>query len=213
MAQNTNPQKNQPANPQTPANKPAVPAGAPQTGSAPAAVVTAEAATTTAPAATVEGEKTNKSIINPKYRGKYKEPDFLGKTINEAATKMKTVTTKGAEGQPDTTKKVADGVDVVALFELAKANGIDVEKFRAQQDGHGFPGRFRMTVRNMLQATTKARHGLYVMRDGHKVWVPADTEWLHANSAPATATHDREGAKVKAAASTEAKPGVVQPAQ
>ena len=143
---------------------------------------------------------TQKSIIGAKYRdGRYKEPDWLGKLINDVCvtkgTKDKKVAVEGEEGAFKTIQvETNDGVDVDALFKLARENGLDakVEKFEAQRDGHGFSGRFRMTVRNMLQAVAKQRHGIVV---GGKFQV-APAEWLEAKDAPKVPTHTPEGEKI-----------------
>ena len=135
-----------------------------------------------------------KSIVNPKYRDKYKTPDWLAATIAKYATTTKTKKVTEGEGDAKTTKEVTvpGGVDVEALFALAKANGLDVSKYESQRDAHGFAGRFRMTVRNMLQATVKARHGLF---DPSGKWIKADESFLRDKGAPEAPTHDQTGEK------------------
>jgi hypothetical protein len=123
-----------------------------------------KAAATPAPAAAPAAAK-GKSIVDPKYRNKYKatDKDWLAKFLDEQATKTrdKKVTEGDGEKQVTKTVKVPDGVDVDALFTLAAKNHLDVKKFEAQRTSHGFGGRFRMTVRNMLQTVIKQRHGVF----------------------------------------------------
>lgn len=153
----------------------------------------AEAST---PAASTDG---GKSIINSKYRdGRYKaeNQDWLGKLVGEKCTtftdREKTVKTDDEGGTKKVTEKVADGVDVDAVFKLGRENGLNLDKYDAQRGSHGFAGRIRMTVRNMLQAEAKRRHGLVV--DGKFVSAPAD--WLAAKGAPDKPTHNQKGEKI-----------------
>lgn len=157
-----------------------------------------------------------KSIIDPKYRGKYKTPDWLGTFMAGQVTNTKTLPATpateateqvgeiGKEGfkpakaakaaQPE--RVVADGVDVEKVFALGRKNGLNLDKFETQKDGHGFEGRFRMTVRNMLQTVAKQRHGLYNLGD---TFVEAPADWLALKSAPANATHNQDGSKIAVA--------------
>lgn len=163
-------------------------------------------ATSAAPAA--------KSIVDAKYRDRYKEPDWLGKLLATHATATKQVKKTEGEGDGKVTKTVdvPDGVNVDALFKIAKMNGLTdkVAKFEAQRDGHGFGGRFRMTVRNLLQARIKRAHGLFLPgADGKPVWTSADKAFLTAKGAPEKPTHNQDGSKIappKAAAKEEAAP-------
>lgn len=137
----------------------------------------------------------SKSIVDPKYRTK-KEPDWLAKLIAEKATifEDKTKQVKDGEETKTVTSKVAVGVDVDALFRLAEVNGLDVAKFEAQKGTHGFEGRFRMSLRNMLDAATRRRHGLFVPRGQTRLWVEADADWLKSGKgSPEKPTHDRDG--------------------
>jgi hypothetical protein len=158
-----------------------------------------------------------KSIVDAKYRDRYKEPDWLGKLLADHATATKKVQKTEVDPEnPDAkvtkTVDVPDGVNVDALFKIAKMNGLTdkVSKFEAQRDGHGFGGRFRMTVRNLLQARIKRAHGLFLPGDGGKPeWVSADKAWLSAKGAPDKPTHNQDGSKIappKAAAKEEAAP-------
>lgn len=160
-------------------------------------------ATGSAPVADASGAPANagKSIIDAKYRdGRYKEGDWLAKFIAEQATKTREVEKKVPTGEDGGFKveksNVADGIDVDALFKLAKANGIDVAKFQDQRNSHGFPGRFRMTVRNMLQAAAKRRHGV---QNVGGTWVAAPADWLSEKGAPAKPTHNQDGSKIPVA--------------
>src|SRR5882672_11111941 len=89
----------------------------------PMAKTTVKAAATPAPAEVAE-PATNKSIINSKYRDRYKTQDWLGEQIaaNCSASHDVEVIEKGADGKPTgkkTTKTVADGIDVDKLNALA----------------------------------------------------------------------------------------------
>jgi hypothetical protein len=172
-------------------------------------------------AAADTGAAASKSIIDPKYRNK-KEPDWMASQIALFATRMKTVAGKevSVEGSnpPKTTKlpdiQKPDGVNVDALFALATINNLDVEKFRDQVGSHGFEGRFRMTVSNMLRAAARNRHGVFFPtgKGGKVEWHDAPADFL-ANSkppAPKEATHNKDGSKIAkakpaAAAEPEAK--------
>lgn len=144
-----------------------------------------------------------KSIVDPKYREKYKTPDWLGSLINGVVSTEVEKTRKVDTGKTDKEDKpimkdekykVAGPVDIDKLFALAEENGLAerVEKYKDQRDNHGFAGRFRMTVRNMLQARARKAHGLYI----NGKWVKADAEWLEAKDAPEAPTHNRDGEKI-----------------
>lgn len=155
-----------------------------------------------------EATKTDKSIIDPKYRNKT-APDWLANFITEqtSATREKTVTRPNPENPDEkitTTETVADGIDVDKLFALAEKNGLAAKtgKFEEQRDSHGFPGRFRMTVRNMLQAVAKQRHGLFNI-GGTFISAPAD--WLAAKGAPEKPTHEQDGTKIAPPAKAKAE--------
>jgi len=150
-----------------------------------------------------EAEAEKKSIVNPKYRDKYKEQDWLGAWIAKQATTTKEVTKTVPDGDGTKTVKttVPAGIDTDVLFSIAQANGLDVAKYESQKDSHGFAGRFRMTVRNMLQKVAKQRHGLY---DSKGKFVVADAEWLKVKGAAEAPTHKKTGEKIPAP-KTEAK--------
>lgn len=143
----------------------------------------------------------SKSIVDPKYRKKATEQDWVGKLIAESATKMKDKTTKvPVEGSdpPTTTDvitQVPDGVDVDGLFKLAGANSLEVSKFEAQREHPGFPGRFRMTVANMLRAAARNRHGIFNLAGE---WQDAPADWLATTNPrpPGEPTHNKDGSKI-----------------
>jgi len=155
-----------------------------------------------APAAT-EGT-TQKSIVDPKYRNKYATPDWLGALIAGAVQPMVDKVKTIVDGETKSTKtvKVPGEVDVDALFALAKENGLDVAKYESAARGHGFGGRMRMTIRNMLQATAKQRHGVHV--NGKFKEAPA--EWLAEKKAPEAPTHKKDGTKIVVAKPAKEKP-------
>lgn len=145
-----------------------------------------------APASTGE----SKSIVNPKYRDRYKSPDWLSRLITDNTATTKVVTRREIKtdetGEKTRVQKdvtVPDKIDIDALFELAKENGIDTAKYAANRSSNGFAGRFRMTLRNILHAKAKKTHGLFV----NGKWVKADPEWLNSNGAPEEPTHSKQG--------------------
>lgn len=152
-----------------------------------------------------------KSIINPKYKDKYKDPathDQLVKLLNQHATLTKDVKVTVTEGDEKVTKteKRAAGVNVDALFTIAKMNNIDVSAYEKQRDGHGFPGRFRMTVANMLRSAMAKRHGLFMPdANGKPSWVAADDDFKSRRSAPEKPTHNRDGTKIAPPKAEKAK--------
>lgn len=146
-----------------------------------------------------------KSIVSSAYRDKYKAqgPDWLASFIGEHATLTKEVTKSVADGDGKKSVKttVPAGVDVDALFKLAHTNGLDMSKYEGQKSGHGFAGRFRMTLRNMLQKLAKQRHGLH---DVKGKFVAAPTDWLTAKAAPTEPTHTPKGVKIAPAKEAKA---------
>lgn len=162
-----------------------------------------------------------KSIIDPKYRLKYKTPDFLAQLLLDNTSKEKTIPANAASAQVGEIGKegykpakeakpervVKDGVDIDKLFALASENGLGarIEKFKAQVGGHGFEGRIRMTIRNMLQPVVKQRHGLIV--NGTFVSAPDDFLRKIGVLEGQLPTHDKNG--VKLAKATVAKDPVV----
>lgn len=157
-------------------------------------------------------ETTHKSIVDAKYRDKYKKrSEWMADLLKEHASTFKTIPAKeqvgerGGDGFKEAVaeRKVSTGVDVEALFKIGAENGLDLEKFRAQTDGHGFPGRFRMTVGNMLRNVAKQRHGFWLNEE----FVEAPEDWLKEAGAPAEPTHEQDGTKIaKAKPALEPKP-------
>src|SRR5215472_4524074 len=85
-------------------------------------------------------EKTTKSIVNPKYAGRYKKggSDALAEFINEQCNDDK------------------GNFSFAKFFELCRANdlgekeGVDMFEQQVEEKRHGAPGRARMTLRNRL---------------------------------------------------------------
>lgn len=156
--------------------------------------------------------KADKSIIDPKYRVR-KEPDWLATEIAKCTGSYKDVkVTKPNPSNPEekltTTETRADGVDIDKLFALAKANHLDVSKYEAQRGNAGFAGRFRMTLRNMLQAVVKQRHGLHLLQGAGEEpkFVHAPKDFLVAKNAPETPSHTHLGEKIAKPVEAEAEP-------
>ncbi len=134
-----------------------------------------------------------KSIINSKYRGRAKTADFVSGLIDAASAKTQVVEKKVdlGDGKHKMVKQtVPAGIDVGGLFELGQRNSLPIDKFQSQTGTHGFAGRFRMTVANMLRAAARKRHGLF---DAKGKWVEAPVDWLVAQGATGDATQDRKG--------------------
>lgn len=139
----------------------------------------------------------NKSIINPKYRDKYKTPDWLGQIIAENCSATHTVEIpekkdeKGKVVQKASTKEVVDGIDFEKLSALAAENGIDASAYAELNAGQQ-----RMNVGNRLRSLTLKRHGLTVNGE----WVKADADWLKEKNAPEAPTHNKDGSAIAKAA-------------
>lgn len=147
---------------------------------------------------------TNKSIIDAKYRNKYKNrKEWLSDLLKANASLSHEIPAKlavgeeGKEGYKAATpaRTVVDGVDVDALFKIGAENGLDLAKYEAQKGGHGFPGRFRMTVGNMLRSVAKQRHGITIGGE----WQEAPEEWRKNVGAPEAPTHNKDGSKIAVA--------------
>lgn len=162
---------------------------------------------------TDSGEKVVKSIINPKYKDKYKDPgqkDWLTKLIETHAVASKEVTKKtkveGSDQVVETKHTVPTGVDVDKLFTIASMNNVDVGAYTGQRDSHGFAGRFRMTLANMLRARAKQRHGLFMPdAKGKPEWVEIDDQFREKVQAAEKPTHNRDGSKIVVAKAEPAK--------
>lgn len=139
----------------------------------------------------------SKTIIDSKYRDKYKTPidwlaEFVDSQVKKPVMKTKTVTDEESGEKTETqveTKKTR--VDMDALFGLMDQNNIDVAKYEEQRDRPNAAGRLRMTFGNMLRAAAKKRHGLV---DLNGEWHDAPAEFVgdHAK------THNRDGSKIEA---------------
>lgn len=104
-----------------------------------------------------EAEKTG-SIVPDKYKGKYKgASDWVGEFIESQCNET-----------PEGAKK--SQLNVNRLFDLAEANGINVDKFKGQENA---AGRMRMTIGNSLRATARKRHGLKTIA-GKNTKAPAE---------------------------------------
>lgn len=137
--------------------------------------------------------ETDKSIIDPKYRGK-RDSDWLASFIDEQVKEavMKTVKVKDEEGNVVSESQVPSAktaVNLDKLFQLCDANNIDASKMKEQVDRPNAPGRIRMTLGNSLRAASKRRHGLFNL-DGE--WVDAPAEFL----GDAERKEERDGTKV-----------------
>lgn len=154
------------------------------------------------------------SIISDKYKGKKFDKDWLAQLLDTNATKTKEVTVKrpnpdNPEEKLSVTETRADGVDGTKLMALGRENGVDLSKLEGKEDTHGFAGRARMTIRNMLQTVAKQRHGINV--NGTFVSAPAD--WLALKGAPAEPTHTQDGTKIAKAAPAAAEGETAAPAK
>jgi hypothetical protein len=87
------------------------------------------------------------NFINEKYQGKYRgASDWIGELIDAECL------VEDKDGNVS--------LDLKALFALAKANGIDTAKYKAQAEQPHATGRLRMTLGNALRARARRRHGL-----------------------------------------------------
>ena len=161
-----------------------------------------------------------KSIVDPKYRGR-KNEDWVAKLITDHATAYKEVVKKvdveGSTEKAEVKEQKANGVDVDGLFKLAAVNNLDVAKFNDQRESHGFPGRFRMTVANMLRGAARNRHGLYApgAEGEDPTWISAPADWLASSNPPAPKepTQNPDGSKiVKAKPAKETEAAASEPA-
>lgn len=135
------------------------------------------------------------SIIDPKYRAKYKTAidwlsSFVDGIVKQAVTREKTTTAADGTKTTETVTTKETRVDLDALFGLAKANNLDVAKYEAQRDQKNAPGRLRMTIGNMLRSEAKKRHGLFSL-DG--TWNDAPAEFI----GDTVKTHNPDGTKIK----------------
>lgn len=145
-------------------------------------------------------------IVPAKYREKYRGAgDWCKQFIDRICTvaKTKEVETKDENGTVTGTETVtlkSKNLDLGALFALARANFLDVDKYEADREKPNAPGRLRMTIGNKLRAAARHRHGLYDI-DGN--WVDADAAFLAVKDSEGNPTdqlcpltHNRDGSKI-----------------
>ncbi len=145
------------------------------------------------------------SIIDPKYRGKYRGTSdwltsFVDAQVKEVVTKQVTTTAEDGTKTVETVDTKNTRINLDSLFALAKANNLNVDKYADQVDRPNAAGRLRMTIGNMLRSAAKKRHGLYNIAGE---WNDADAEFI----GDAEKTHNADGSKiqkVKAEAEAEA---------
>lgn len=137
----------------------------------------------------------DKSIIDPKYRDKYKGAsdwlkEFVDGQVNVAVTKEKTTTDEEGNKTVEVVETSQTRIDMDKLFDLAAANGIDARgRYGDQVERKNAPGRLRMTIGNMLRAAARKRHGLYGV-DGE--WVEASSEFVAGHEK----TQNPDGSKI-----------------
>lgn len=126
--------------------------------------------------------KTAKSIVPPKYAGRYKAggSDALAGFINEQC-------------------KVNGTFDYDKFWELCKINGLAAEKVdhyagQVAEKRHGSQGRSRMTLRNMLATIARAK-GTLVALDGTETAVAVEKPALSGAAAKAQESKTEQGAE------------------
>lgn len=155
---------------------------------------------TTEETTSTEQAPVRKSIIPPKYQGKYKGAEdwlasFIDGQVKVVPMKDKTVTEGEGDDAITKTITVAAGkakLDLDKLFALSEANSIDAEIVKTMREQRGrknAAGRIRMTLGNALRAAAKHRHGLYTI-DG--TWTDAPAEFI----GDAVKTHNPDGSKI-----------------
>lgn len=156
----------------------------------PAASEAAATENTDAPVAEVANEaSTKKSIVDPKYRNRYKgeeAKDFVSKFIEE---QCRVASTDGKSSVFDTGK----------LFDLALLNGgkqAKVDKLKTQEGGRGYGPRMRMTLGNVIRASARKRHGVVAL-DGNFHEVDAAFKEKHAKFMKDQPTLNPDGSKIK----------------
>lgn len=143
-------------------------------------------------------DKQDKSIVPEKYREKYRGPgDWVKQFMTAQVTKPKTkeVDVKDEDGNvvgTDTKELKGSVTDIEALFDLAVANNLDVDKYRGDVDKKNAVGRLRMTIGNKLRAAARRRHGL---NDLNGDWHDADSDFLAGLPDP---TETQDGEKIAA---------------
>lgn len=133
----------------------------------------------------------SKSIVDPKYRNKYKgedAKDFVSHTIDKLCT-----VSSEADG------KVTTAFSTDKLFDLAAINGgktAKLDKLKTQAGGRGYGPRMRMTLANVIRASARKRHGI-MGTDG--TFLPVDDAFKakHAKFMKEAPTHNPDGSKIK----------------
>lgn len=129
----------------------------------------------------------SKSIVDPKYRNKYKgedAKDWLSHFIDNQCR------VKSEDGKSSL-------FDVERLFSLALANGSkseDIAKSKTQSGTRGWVPRMRMTYGNSLRAAAKKRFGLYDLGGEFQNVDDGFKEKFNLTSP----THSPDGTKIKA---------------
>ncbi len=141
------------------------------------------------------------SIIDPKYRDKYKDPDWIGELINSNATDAVTKTVKSKDKDGNETEETVETkkrkLDLDRFFALCKANHIDTASMEEQVGRPNATGRIRMTLGNSLRAAARRRGGLF---DNDGNWQDAP----EAITKGAEPTENPDGSKIaKAKAEAE----------
>lgn len=137
------------------------------------------------------------SIIDPKYRNKYRgDGDWLSKFIDDQVkapvVKEKTVTNEDGIKTTEMVETKQTRISMDHLFALAEANSLNVEKYKADADKPSAPGRLRMTIGNMLRAAARKRHGLF---DYTGTWHDAPAEFIGDSEK----TQNPDGSKIAVA--------------
>lgn len=129
-----------------------------------------------------------KSIVDPKYRDKYKgedAKDFVSKFIESQCV------VKSEDGKSST-------FEVENLFKLATAHGYKEAKLaalRSQAGGRGYIPRMRMTLGNVLRAAARKRYGLTDL-DGNFHEIDEDFKTKQAKLIPVSPTHNPDGSRI-----------------
>lgn len=145
------------------------------------------------------------SIIDPKYRDKYRNggdwlSNFVDGEVKMSIVRNKTVTAEDGTKSTEVVDTNKTRISLEHLFALAEANSLDVAKYKVDAEKPNAPGRLRMTIGNMLRAVAKKRHGLFNVNGD---WNDAPAEFI----GEIEKTQHPDGskiAKVKAEAEPEA---------
>jgi hypothetical protein len=113
-----------------------------------------------------EGEEveTSGSVVSPTYRARYAEAGHPTHCGDWLATQLISRTTNKA------------GVNVEMVDAIAAANGVNLDKY--DRTRHGWQGRLRMTMRNLLARKVWAADGVLNLHGEEPIKAPA--EWMQA---------------------------------